>query len=352
MESIQVASTDRLKEMNMSINKTTTRKHRLLSSLALVTLAFGAVAACGSDKELSGVDLNPDQLFWSLDFNYHGVTLSTDASRPEYNTLQLIAVPRTVNGDAIEGLGRPTFTSSDTTAVVVDSTGLITARKAKAAPVMIVARLASPEHQLTNYDTAYVVVTDDVNPPASFAISTGRTTYGIGYDTIVKARLADAAGDPITGVKVSYWSSDPGVASIDTGGVFQPKKEGVVKIAASTISYGVFYTDTLTLTIGPPEVFEVSLVAGPTAFAAFYPAEVTIKAGQGIAWNSSIATGAKYGDVTFDDPTNVGPSPVTGESGNMAPFILRKNIRTFPIPGTYTYQNTLSGDRGTIIVTP
>jgi plastocyanin len=236
---------------------------------------------------------------------------------------------------------------------VVDSTGLITAKKAKAAPVLIVARLASAKDAMTNYDTAYVVVTSGVNPPASFEIAAGRSTYGIGFDTVLKARMTDADGNPLTGVKVSYWSSDPGVASIDSGGIFQPKKEGTVKIAASTISYGVAYTDTLELTIGPPEVFEISLVAGTNAFAAFDPAEITIKAGQGIAWNSSLGTGAKFGNVTFDSlVANIGPSPVDGSTGNIPPFILKKHIRMFPIPGTYTYSNTFNGDKGKIIVVP
>jgi hypothetical protein len=308
--------------------------------------------ACGDKSDLTGTHRDPDQLFWALTLNYHGVTLSIDSTQPQYHTLQLVATPRTVTGEPIEGLGTATFTSSDTTAVVVDSTGLIRARKPKSAPVLIVARLSSPTDAITNYDTAYVVVTDTVNPPATFEMHPGRTTYGIGFDTVMKARMTDTHGNPLTGVKVSYVSSDPGVASIDSGGLFQPKKEGTVTIVASTISYGVAYADTIDLTIGPPEVFEVSLVAGTNALAAFYPDTITIKAGQGVAWNSSLGTGAKFGNVTFDDPTNVGPSPADGTSGNIPPFILKKYIRMFPVPGTYHYANTLNGDTGTVIVTP
>lgn len=344
MEVTVAVLTDRHKEMMMSTKK--------FLNLIIMGLVVATASACGGDQELTGPGPDVDNLFWALEFNYRGVTLSVDDSRPEYNTLQLVATPRTINGEVIEGLGMPTFTSSDTTTVIVDSTGLITAKKGRAAPVLIVARLVSTEHQITNYDTAYVVVTNTVTPPSTFAISAGRTTYGIGFDTVLKARMTDANGDPLTGVKVSYMSSDPGLALIDSGGIFQPKKEGTVTITASTISYGSSFADTLTLTIGPPEVFEVSLVAGTDNYAGFYPDVVTIKAGQGIAWNSSIATGAKFGDVTFDNPENVGPSPVDGSAGNIGAFILRKHIRTFSVPGTYTYRNSMNGDTGRVIVTP
>jgi hypothetical protein len=360
MGSIKAALTGKREETMMSIRSFLTNRTprariatRIAAGGVLAAAVVACVLACGKRDDLTGVHNDPNHLYWSLTFNYHGVTLSTDTSEPQYHTLQLVATPRTVTGEPIEGLGMPTFTSSDTTAVVVDSTGLITARKPKAAPVLIVARLASAQDAVTNYDTAYVVVTAGVNPPTSFEISAGRTTYGIGFDTVLKAHMTDAHGDPLTGVKVLYSSSDPGIASIDSGGVFQPKKQGTVKIAASTISYGAAYTDTLELTIGPPEVFEVSLVAGTNAYAGFNPTEITIKAGQGIAWNSSLGTGAKYGNVTFDSlVANIGPSPVDGATGNIPPFILKKHIRMFPIPGTYTYSNTLNGDKGKVIVVP
>src|SRR5690606_7455967 len=134
-------------------------------------------SGCGDNDKLVGLHPNPDQLYWALTLNHKGVTLSTDQSRPENYTLQLVATPRTINGDPIEGLGKPSFTSSDTNAVVVDSNGVITAKSVKAAPVMIVARLASDTDFNTNYDTAFVVVTAAADPPATFTVHPQRTTF-------------------------------------------------------------------------------------------------------------------------------------------------------------------------------
>src|SRR5690606_30393713 len=98
-----------------------------------------------------------------------------------------------------------------------------------------------------------------------------------------------------------------------TGGLLAPKQKGTVQIAASVMSYGVNYTDTVDITIGEPEVFQVEMTRGPNATdpVFFFPQEITIKAGQGVAWNSAIPPGA-FGNVTFTNPANVGPSPATG----------------------------------------
>src|SRR5690606_2331281 len=89
----------------------------------------------------------------------------------------------------------------------------------------------------------------------------------------------------------------------------------------------------------------------------FVPNEVTIKAGQGVSWGPG-SFGCVYG-VEFDDPTDVGPSPVDGASGNLSFFcgVGTRAIRMFHVPGTYEYDagpnfGFPTREKARIIVTP
>jgi plastocyanin len=322
--------------------------------LVVLLLCAGGIPACGGDK-IAGLVQDPPQLYWALTLEQKAITLSLDRSQPEYYTLQLVATPRTIDGTPITTLGKPTFTVSDTNFVQVDSNGVLTARRITTTPIRIVASLSSPQDQVTNTDTAFVTVTQDPATIASFTIQPDSTTIGVGYDTRLTARIADGLGNPVEGVRVSYRSSDDAIASIDTGGVLLPKNKGTVTIVANTSSYGVERSDSVELTITDPIVFRVDVrqdLTPPNFFGFFDPAEVTIKAGQGIAW-----TDAEFAfvNVTFDDPTNVAPGPLGGAGGNIASFFQGRVVRMFPVPGVYSYHDTsrgITGFSGKIIVTP
>jgi plastocyanin len=323
------------------------------------TLALASLAACGGATELIGLTQNPDDIFWKLVLNQHAINLSTDQSRPEYHTFQLVATPLRLDGSVLEGAGTPTFTTSDTNRVKVDANGVLTAKAPTSpnSPVRIIASLSAGRGPVTNADTAFVVVTPDVRLIETFGIQPPRTSFGVGYDTILAARAIDAGGQPVTGIRIAYSSSAPKVASIDATGLLMPMTMGKTTIRASVMNYGVEHRDSVELTITEPVVFHVDIgfLTTPTGgFDTYFdPAEVTIKAGQGVSWGSRNGISA---NIVFDDPTNVGPSPVDGASGNVPPFFglnVRK-IRMFYVPGTYTYRDASPGKTATgkIIVTP
>ena len=203
-----------------------------------------------------------------------------------------------------------------------------------------------------------VVVTSDVRPIESFSIQPPRTSFGVGYDTTLAARATDAAGDSVPGIRIDYRSSAPKVASYDVEGVFRPMTMGTTTLRASTMNYGIAHADEVELTVTEPVVFYVDIgyyIHPDGVFdTTFDPAEITIKAGQGVAWGSRNAISAT---IMFDDPTNVGASPVDGKSGDLGytfAWFPDRVIRMFHVPGEYVYRDAATGKTavGKVIVTP
>lgn len=321
-----------------------------------------ALAACDDSGGLAGLEQDPQDLFWKLQLDHHAINLSLDQSKPEYYTHKLVATPLRLDGTPLPSEDLPTFVSSDTNRVKVSADGVLTARAVTAAdaPVRVIATLTTGRGPVTNVDTAYVTVTNQVEEVESFSIQPLRSNLGIGYDTIMAARILDSNGDPISGLRVAYSSSLPKVASYSPDGLVMPMTQGKAMLRASMLAYGKEFRDSVELTVGEPEVYHVHVnyyvnEEGKNVMYAD-PAELTIKAGQGVSWGS--ATGVLLG-IVFDDPTNVGPSPVDGASGNLglSVGVNGRWIRMFNVPGTYEY--TVMGSsagvtpqKGKIIVTP
>ncbi len=332
---------------------------RRLAAIAFAGALAGA-ASCDSPAGFTGVKQDPQEVFWSLELNQHAVTLSTNQSSPEYYTYQLVATPLHLDGSVFQGTGDIAWTTSDTNKVKVDANGVLTAKATTSAtsPVRIIASMSGGPGPVTNADTAFVTVTSTVRTVDSFDLQPYRTTIGVGYDTMMVATVLDDAGSPVTGVRIAYRSSLPKVAAYDATGLFQPMTMGTTTLSASAAIYGVEVEDEVAITVGEPEVFHVDIgyFIHPNGDfdTTFDPAELTIKAGQGVSWGSRNAISAT---IEFDDPTNVGPSPVDGASGNIPPFFGLppvRRIRIFNVPGTYTYQDAAPGKTATgkIIVTP
>lgn len=323
-----------------------------------------ALAACGGGDGVVGLKQDPNDLFWSLELNQNAINLSTDQSQPQFHTFQLVATAYRLDGTPIVGAGTPTFVTTDTNKVKVDATGLLTAKAVTNptspthTPIRIFVSMSGNPGPVTNADTAFVIVTSTVRPIANFSITPNRTSFGVGYDTILAARATNAAGAAVTGMQISYSSSAPKVASYDATGLMMPMTMGSTKLRARTMNYGVEHRDSVDLTITEPVVFHVDIGYFQTPTGAsdtfFNPVELTIKAGQGVSWGSKNAISAT---ITFEDPTNVGPSPVDGMRGNIPNFFPippQRKIRMFNVPGTYNYRDAAPGKTavGRIIVTP
>lgn len=335
---------------------------RTLRALAAVGVAGALLGAAGCDSPagFAGLTKDPQDIFWRLELNQHAINLATDQSRPEYYTYQLVATPRRLDGSAMQDIGTVTWTTSDTNRVKVDATGKLLAKATTptSTPVRIIATLTGGPGPVTNADTAFVAVTTTARAVATFALQPQRTTYGIGWDTMIVANVRNDANAAITGLRIHYTSSDVKVANYTVAGLFQPFTKGDVTLRASMAAYGQELEDAVDLTVGDQEVFQVDIgyfVRGDGSTDTFFnPEVVRIKAGQGVAWSSKNGIGA---NIQFTNAANVGPSPADGARGNPGSIFVfppTRVIRTFAVPGTYEYRDANAGKtgKGTIIVEP
>jgi hypothetical protein len=325
-------------------------------------------AACAGDPPVTPPPVqDPATLYWQLTLNEHAVTLSTVAP---YDTLRILATPRTIAGTPITDLGEPTYTSLDLDRAYVDSTGLVHA-VAAGDQVAIVASLE--EDNILHADTLVLNITSEASPPpiATFTIHPDvgdSAKVAAGSNVTLMPRAADGDGTPISDVAVYFTSSDPMVATIDrTTGFLSPNRPGSVTMYATTTTYGVTKADTLPYIIGHPIVLAMQIVpqqqAGGQIVGAFSPSYVELGPGARILFGNSDAPAT---DITFDDPTNVAQddfycsiiASLCG-SGNIAAWardptddsgISGLRSRLFPVPGTYPFHSTIFGTSGTIVI--
>ena len=299
----------------------------------------------------------------------------------------------------MSGLPAPTFRSSDTTTVRVSADGLIEAR-GQVTEVFVIAELTA-DGNVRHVDTAVVNVTTDQAPPTLASISiqpvppdsakwSMLSAVGEGYGLVllliagvdvfgdffpsVSASAFDTSGQPMPALAIEYESLDPAVIQIGrrTGGGSIPSRPGQARIVARTTAYGITKADTVVYTVTLPVLNTVRFAPVPDGAPAFTPSEVTIVPNGMVFWAS--LNGAGPMDVTFDDPANIAEvtpvcaalSGVFCEVGNIpavagfagefffdgSPELFDKvRGRRFPVPGVYTYRNSITGATGRVVVT-
>src|SRR5688500_15381610 len=174
---------------------------RIASRVLRLAALAGIVAGCEGSNGVTGIEQDPDDIFWSLALNQRAINLALDQMQPQFYTYQLVATPLRRDGTPIADAGTPTFVSADTNRVHVSATGLITARGVTSTPVRVIASMSGRPGPVTNADTAWVTVTSTVRPVASFSIRPVRTSFGIGYDTMLVAKATNAVGAAVTGLR-------------------------------------------------------------------------------------------------------------------------------------------------------
>ncbi len=325
---------------------------RALSDLLWAGVVIGLLG-CGSVEPVPPHEepiTDPAQLYMALTFNHPAVTLST---KPGYNTMHLVATPYNVQGKSMSGLPAPTYISSDTSRVQVDSNGVVTVHET-GVDVRVIASLKVGS--VTHYDTAFIDVTDLASPPVldSLSIQPGPSdsavmsismvlpsdipSYGPnvlviasirstlaavpGYERLTSdalaltPRMVDIAGNAINGLRLTYTSLDP-----DTAVMFydpsqpliqnsiRPVRPGQARIVAQTYAYGIIKADTVTYRVtGPVEAQFLAQLGPDSSTIIFLPNEVRIAPYGYVGWFSALETGAV--DVTFDNPANVISPPV------------------------------------------
>lgn len=347
----------------------------IIDARPLVAIALaGVMAGCSSDGLATQPSADTSRLYWSLALDHHAVTLATTAP---YDTVRLTATPLNPSGEAIDGLGPVTYTSTDLEHARVSEDGVVQAL-AEGTNIAVVATLQAGN--ATHVDTAWVSVTSAADPRPLDSLSihpvppdSAKTAVGFGGDKQLTVTALDVDRNAMAGLLVDFRSSDPTIATVDRqSGVVTGKRPGQVTIVASATAYGATRADTLPFTIGLPIFYNVlverATAPGAATTTIFSPGSVTVGTGATIMWIWQPDIPST--DLTFDDPTNVAASDGVGPlhfgaSGagdipaptecttTVNPFTALfacHNARTFPVPGVYPYRSTLTGATGRITV--
>lgn len=355
---------------------------RSWSDLARGLVVAMAVAGCGGLEPVDPYQpiTDPARLYQRLTLDHRAVNL---ALAEPYDTLQLTATPRNAAGAPMDGLPAPTFRSADTTLVWVSPEGLLQARQ-PALGVAVIAELAI-EGNLRHADTAYVNVAATAPPtPDSLTIDpvppdsavwgmlplnalAGRVLFAIGpqiaFDPVLAPRVLDPSGTPIPDLIFEYESLDPSTVRVErwfgTVAVLRPGQAAIV--VRSTVN-GVALADTVIFKTTLPVINGFQIQGAPGERSAFSPTEVTIRRNGYVFWTNLSWDSV---EVTFDDPTHVLEIPqlcatlggdfcLGGDIGRIEgstnDFLLNTRGRRFPVPGTYIFRSTRTGNTGRVIV--
>jgi hypothetical protein len=328
-------------------------KSGVVVSGAVISLAFSL--GCGSDTTGPGTK-TAAQLYWQLTLNHHGITLATVSP---YDTIQLIATPRTITGDTLTTTARPIFTTSDTS-ITIDSTGFVrvhgtaTRLNIKVAAKLTVGGAAG----LTLTDTAILNVVQFTSaasvpvldslifrpvPGDSARRAVIPDTGGIGGGALAPVRqdftsiVKDVPGNVIPNIAVRFGSSNPQVANFGnpTIGTVTAITPGVVLLTAETTVYGTSRTDSMLYVVGWPLVqqitygnklnvsFPTSTLGPPNRF--FGVGSRVIGLGGAVVWiNQTSGLTDDSLDVIFDDTVGIRgptvPTMINLEASVLIPF--------------------------------
>src|SRR5205809_2430134 len=145
------------------------------------------------------------------------------ASVDEGKTVQLTATPKDAAGNPLSGRV-VTWTSSNTAAATVNSSGLVTAKLAGAATITATSEGQSGPSAITvvHVPVAAVAVT-----PASASLPAGQTIQ-------LTATPKDASGNTLTGRTVAWASSNTAVATVTGSGLVSGVTAGTATITATS----------------------------------------------------------------------------------------------------------------------
>lgn len=366
-------------------------RHRL-RSLLLTAVSLSGVVACSSPDLNGPQSKDLTQLPWTLSLNTHAITMDTATG---YNTYQLTAVPRTIDGNMLTGAPAVTFTSSDSS-LRVNSDGLLSARKARNS-IRVVASLVYQGVRIS--DTAVVNITATSNRRTfrtlHFQLQSGDTPNlippndlgnAIYYESnkTLEVEARDSAGGKIPSSVVALSISDPLQARWGTGGPggtinttttastatiwsYLLCRSGVpVTVYASATVYGVTMQDSLQLLVTDPLFFIYTVsksTESSTPVFSMLPFQQTTIAVGGWVWWINHTTAADSLDVVFDDPSGVSEDPFLGQGpGDIDPFpgdpdpsqaadfTMFLRSRQFLQAGTFRWHSTRMGLSGTIVV--
>jgi uncharacterized protein YjdB len=224
--------------------------------------------------------------------------------------------------------GRPVlWSSSDTTVAPVDQSGLALAKRLGSATITVSSGSVS----------AKATVTVSRVPVARIVIAPSNPTVSVGQTTQLSATPLDSAGNVLTGVTITWSSSDPTTATIDQTGSATGMKAGVVTLTVTSGS--VAASSSLTVRAAP---------VGSVATVVVTPDTATITNSN----NSSVQLTATLLDA--NGITVVGP-PIVWSSDNTDVAVVSPTgvvmAAKHHSQGTATITATAEGIQGTATVT-
>jgi hypothetical protein len=300
-----------------------------------MSVVMGAAAGCGTDSRVA-TQPNDAVQFWRLVGNQRAITIAVN------QTLQLTATPQNGVGVTLSSLPTPTFTSTDTTTVKVDASGVLHA----IAPTTTATVIASlTVGGVTAADTIPVVVTTTREAFKSLSLRpAGSAQAPMKVNTPVTTLATDSSDHQLYNLSIRYWVSDPTVASISTFGYLYGSAKGTVWVHASTTSYGVTASDSVQYTITNPVA--VTMYYYGTLYS-FYPPFYTDTISVGV--NGTVTVYNYSGSVAA---MNFGSDSLKVTGGNIPSLGLYSGAaRTFPTVGRYTIVDQ-AGHTGLIVVLP
>jgi len=208
------------------------------------------------------------------------------------------------------------WTSSNSSIASVSSSGLVTLSKQGSATITASASGVSSAVGVT-------VTAPPVGPVASIALSPAAITGIPGNTAQVSAALTDANGNAVTGVAVSWSSSNTAVATVSSGGLVTLVNQGAATIKAS--AGGV--TATIGATVNAAPV--ASVVLSPTSItgvpgnttqvsAVLKDASGNAVTGQTVSWASSDATIANVSSSGLVTLKKQGSTTITASDGSIS----------------------------------
>jgi uncharacterized protein YjdB len=259
------------------------------------------------------------------------------------STTQISAVLADSTGATMTSPPALAWTSSNSSVAKVSGSGLVTLVNQGAATITASASGVSATVGVT-------VNAPPVGPVASIALSPSAITGIPGNTTQVSAALADANGVAVTGVTVSWSSSNTAVATISSSGLVTLVKQGAATIKAS--AGGV--TATIGATVNAAPV--ASLALTPTSItgvpgnttqesAVAKDASGNTVSGQTVSWASSDATIANVSSSGLVTLKKQGSTTITGSDGSISATVA-VTVNAPPVAAIALSPTTVTGVPG------
>ena len=303
-------------------------------SLRLIALTAFAVAAGVVACERATTPIAPPAAVAAVDLTPASATV------PVGQTVQLTAIPRDANGNALSG-STVTWTSSNTSVATVSNAGLVSGVTAGSATITATSEGKS--------GTATIIVTGVTTVPvATVDLNPATATVQAGQTVQLTATPKDSNGNVLSGRTVTWTSSNTSVATVSTSGLVSGLTPGSATITAT--SEGKSGTASVTVTNVPVASVDVTpptatVQAGQTVQLSGTPRDANGAAlsGRVVTWsssNTSVATVSTSGLVSGVTP---GSATITatseGKSGTASVTVTQVPVATVAVsPPTASIQ--------------